>query len=261
VMVPDPELSLRHQRRPSTDGCPDGLRDTGPIAARPAVDVAIVVAHTLYRDALAHAVESRGMHVVAVADDGSAGREAIRANPPDVVLMDLPEPEGLSFTRWCVKALPTVRVVALSIAETEQRVLSWAAAGLAGHLGPKGSLSDLVDVVARVAQGEAAYSPSAVAALLKHAPALARRASPQTPIRLTGRELEVLGLIECGLSNKEIAGRLSIEVATVKNHVHNILEKLSVRRRAEAAAWMRGWGPTLCTIFPLVQSLVATQYA
>jgi DNA-binding NarL/FixJ family response regulator len=186
--------------------------------------VVVVVAHGVYRDALAAALPAR---------------RVIEASAPDVAIVGLPAPEGVALARWCKRATPDVRVLALSLSETEDEVFSWAAAGLAGYVCRDGSLDDLVRAVGRVVRGEAAYSAGAVELLVKHASARSSFGNGQSAIRLTSREHEVVELIAHGLSNKEIAKRLSIEVATVKNHVHHILEKLHVRRRTEAAARLR----------------------
>ena len=119
-------------------------------------------------------------------------------------------------------------------------MLPLAEAGIAGWVTREASVDDLRATVASAAAGEAVFSPRLAASLLRRVAALAseRRVGAQaTP--LTRRQREILALIDEGLSNKEIARRLSIEVATVKNHVHNILEKLEVTRRAEAAALVR----------------------
>ena len=102
----------------------------------------------------------------------------------------------------------------------------------------EGSLQDLLEGIRQVTRGEAHDSPQLVTVLLRR---FAARRAPREPVleRLTARELEIVELIDQGLTNKEIAAQLYIELATVKNHVHNILEKLHVRRRTEAAAWVR----------------------
>jgi DNA-binding NarL/FixJ family response regulator len=205
--------------------------------------VVLLVAHRVYRDALATALSAAGLRVVGVAGAAQSAKRVIEASVPDVAIVDLPAPEGVAFARWCRRTMPDARVLALSLAETEAEVFSWAAAGLAGYVRTDGSLDDLVWAVERVARGEAAYSSCAVELLVKHASAARSSDSDRPPrIGLTSREREVVELIAHGLSNKEIARRLSIEVATVKNHVHHILEKLDVHRRGEAAARLRA-GP------------------
>jgi two-component system, NarL family, nitrate/nitrite response regulator NarL len=206
------------------------------------IDVAVFVAQGPYREALADALAAAGLCIVAATGTARAAKHDIQATQPHVAVLDLPKTEGLSLTRWCKRSAPDVRVVALSVAETEEEILSWATAGLSGYVPADGSLEDVVQTVERVVRGEAAYSGGAVATLLKHASALVGDGNQGPWVRLTSRELEVVDLIDRGLSNKEIASSLSIEVPTVKNHVHNILEKLGVHRRADAAARMRaGW--------------------
>jgi DNA-binding NarL/FixJ family response regulator len=137
--------------------------------------------------------------------------------------------------------IPGLKVIALGIDELESEVIRWAEAGIDGLVSRQASLEDLMATVDSVAQGETLCSPRMTAALLRHVGVLAReRGSSRATSPLTAREREIAGLIDEGLSNKEIAQRLCIELATVKNHVHNLLEKLGVRRRGEAAAaWRR----------------------
>jgi two-component system, NarL family, nitrate/nitrite response regulator NarL len=228
----DPQPSLRD--RDSIQRC-EGF--AGEL--RRMIHVLVVIAQGPYREALAGALSAAGLCVVGVAGAARGAKAHVTATKPDVVVLDLPGAEGLSFTRWCTRAEPQVRVVALSVGETEEEILSWATAGLSGYVRRDGSLTDVVETAERVAKGEAAYSGGAVAILVKHAAELVRERIHRPLLRLTSRELEVVSLIEDGLTNKEIAARLSIEVATVKNHVHNILEKLGVHSRKDAAACLR----------------------
>jgi DNA-binding NarL/FixJ family response regulator len=103
----------------------------------------------------------------------------------------------------------------------------------------EGSVHDLVDAVERAARGELQCSPQVAGTLIRRLAWRAAAGATLIPSPLTARESEIVRLIDEGLSNKEIAVRLGIEVATVKNHVHNLLEKLRVRRRSEAAARLR----------------------
>ena len=107
----------------------------------------------------------------------------------------------------------------------------------------EGSLDDLRRAIDSVARGESIVSPKMAASLLRRVSTLAAdRAAPPAIEELTVREREIVGLIEQGLANKQIAARLNIELATVKNHVHRILEKLDVTRRGEIAARLRHQG-------------------
>jgi two-component system, NarL family, nitrate/nitrite response regulator NarL len=164
------------------------------------------------------------------------------APDPDVALVDLTAGGGVAAVRAARDVLPDARVVALGVLESEAELLPLVEAGVAGYVSSGASSDELVDAVRSAARGECLASPRIVGGLMRHVAALAgRRGSSQGALpRLTSREREILGLIEQGLSNKEIARRLVIEVTTVKNHVHNILEKLGVTRRGEAAALARG---------------------
>jgi two-component system nitrate/nitrite response regulator NarL len=120
-------------------------------------------------------------------------------------------------------------------------VLGCAEAGVAGYVPREASLEDLVETIGCASRGELRCSPQLGVTLLRQ---LALRAAgvddAASRAPLTSREVEIVRLIEHGLSNKEIATRLGIQVATVKNHVHNLLEKLRIHRRAEAADRLRG---------------------
>jgi DNA-binding NarL/FixJ family response regulator len=121
-----------------------------------------------------------------------------------------------------------------------RHILPLIEAGAAGYLTSDGPLHELVSTMAAVARGEMPCSPGLAAALGRRVVMLAAASDPPAEaLVLTRREREVADLIEEGLSNKEIARRLSISVMTVKNHVHRLLDKLQVRRRGEAAARIR----------------------
>lgn len=159
---------------------------------------------------------------------------------PRVAILDV----GLDAGRTCAlrlrAALPEVRLIALAIDDTDESVVAWAEAGVAGFVTPDTSLEELMGVVECVAEGGTQCSPSATAALLRRLAELANhRASGPRTFQLTPREREVVALIDRGLSNKQIASELHIELATVKNHVHSVLEKLQVDRRGAAAAAVR----------------------
>lgn len=159
---------------------------------------------------------------------------------PDIVLLHLGVPDRFAAIRAVVESAPKARVVVLGASESEEEVVACAEAGAAGYLMRDGSLDDLVAIAQSVARGETVCSPRVAAILLRQVAVLAsERQSRMLSIRLTAREREIVDLIDRGLSNKEISQQLSVEVRTVKTHVHNILEKLQVHRRGEAAAWVR----------------------
>jgi two-component system, NarL family, nitrate/nitrite response regulator NarL len=157
---------------------------------------------------------------------------------PDVVLLDTP----LANADAALAELgaPAQKVVVLGVAEQEADVIAWAEAGAAGYVSREGSRDDLSAALEAAAAGETIASPRMVAALLRRLNAVAHDAtSRDATATLTPRERQVAELIGEGLSNKEIASVLCIEVTTAKNHVHNILRKLGVSGRGQAAAVLR----------------------
>jgi two-component system, NarL family, nitrate/nitrite response regulator NarL len=198
----------------------------------------------VHRETLGRALAGdHRIDVVGAAGGLEEALAALEALDPDIVLVDGPSPKGLDAVRALVAASPDVKVIALAVPEVERDVIALAEAGAAGYVARESSTDDLVTVVESVSRGETLCSPEIAATLLRRVGTLARERQLD-PIegRLTARELDVLRLIEEGKSNKEIASALSIELPTVKNHVHRILGKLNVQRRTEAAAHARRHG-------------------
>jgi DNA-binding NarL/FixJ family response regulator len=198
----------------------------------------------LYREGLAVALGAEsGLDVAGTASTAEEALAVARDLRPDVALVDVSMRDGLAAIQAISRE--EIPVVALAVPQQEPDVLACVEAGAAGYVTREATVADLVAAIESVAQGESLCSPRMVALVLRRLASLAADGRRDEPVaRLTSRELEIVELIDVGLSNKEIAARLSIGVSTVKNHVHNILEKLSVRRRAEAAARMRaspGW--------------------
>ncbi|MEV6847953.1 response regulator transcription factor [Actinoplanes sp. NPDC051411] len=214
------------------------------------ISVAVLAEIRLYREGLREVLDRRpGITVVEVAGGDPAGvGRAVRCHP-DVAVVDMTMPLGAPIARAFAEGAPDTRVVGLGVPDTEARVLACAEAGLAGCVSREGGVDELVSAIRRAARGEPLYPPRIVALLLQR---LAQRGHrrPEPAERLTARELEVVELIDRGLTNKEIAERLFIEVATVKNHVHHILEKLRLRRRIDAANWLRGHGREPAGVHP-----------
>ncbi len=211
-----------------------------------AVRVLVLDDTRLYREGLANILQ--GEEWVAAVDT-AAGAEAaldrVGRFSPDVVLVNMAMVGSVAILGAVVGAAPDACVVAIGVSEREDDVVVCAEAGVSGYLLREGSLADLRATVESVARGETRCSPRIAATLPRRVAGLtAEWFSKAGRTHLTVREHEILGLIDEGLSNKEIAQRLSIEVRTVKNHVHSILEKLQVRRRGEAAARMRAAQPS-----------------
>jgi DNA-binding NarL/FixJ family response regulator len=145
--------------------------------------------------------------------------------------------DSLSAVRALRDRMPAILLVGFGVDEVEREILACAEAGLAGYVPCDASLDELVLRIESVCRGELLCTPKIAASLFRRleATTIASPASAQV-LTLTSRERDVLILIDGGLSNKEIASRLNIEVSTVKNHVHHLLEKLKVTSRAQAAA-------------------------
>jgi two-component system, NarL family, nitrate/nitrite response regulator NarL len=219
--------------------------DPGERLLRSEVDVFVLVAVRLYRDGIADALRRDPRFAVvggAASLDDARGRLGALARPPDVALVDLGLPEGAGAARAIRAGWPTVGIVALAVREIDDEVIQWAEAGVVGLVSREATLADVLDSVAAAARDEPLTTPAVTAALLRRVAALGGERRPAGGPALTRRERQIVGLIGEGLSNKEIASKLRIELPTVKNHVHNILEKLRVARRGEAVSVARARG-------------------
>jgi DNA-binding NarL/FixJ family response regulator len=174
---------------------------------------------------------------------GSVGdvRELIalsRSVPVDVVLVDIATWSGADGIRRVRTAVPSGGIVAIGVREEESEVIALAEAGTFGFVSRDASLEELRDAVESAARNESPCSGRVAAMLVRRVTTLADSGQPvRAP--LTRRQLEIVQLIEEGLPNKAIAQRLFIEVPTVKNHVHHILERLGVHRREDAVRAVR----------------------
>jgi len=159
---------------------------------------------------------------------------------PDVVLLDA-QSQKTSECLGMLTSGSTAKVVVVAVSESEREVIDWAGLGVSGFIGQNASAEDIIVAIDGALRGEVPCPPGLVRQLFER---LAELAGPTTDqracARLTKRELEVVELLEQGWSNKQIANRLNIGVSTVKNHVHNVLEKLHAHRRGEALAILRG---------------------
>jgi DNA-binding NarL/FixJ family response regulator len=205
------------------------------------IRVLIAAEVRLYREGLADMLRREpGIEIVATSAGADDAVRAVGALAPDVVLVDFPVPEDAWLVRALAAAGPGTRIVALSVVDAEASVIACAESGVAGYVTRDASIEDVVAAIQAAARGEVLCSARMAATLFRRVATLAlERSSSSIESRLTQRELEILDLIDQGMSNKEIARKLTIELSTVKNHVHNILEKLQVSRRSEAAAQAR----------------------
>jgi two-component system nitrate/nitrite response regulator NarL len=194
------------------------------------------------RQALADVLSRNGVDVVAHTDcEGDVAR-TLDAARPDVALVDMAAGGTPKLVRTIALKPHAVPAIAFALPEDVVQIIDCAEAGAAGFASSDESLEDLVATIASVARGEAACSPRIATKLLRHLAASAKHGTRPLDHSLTARELEVAALLADGMTNKEIARGLSIEVATVKNHVHHILEKLGVHRRRDVRARARAEG-------------------
>jgi two-component system, NarL family, nitrate/nitrite response regulator NarL len=162
----------------------------------------------------------------------------------DIVLLDGRMPEGVAAVRRALDMAPGMRIVVSSVRDTEDDIIAWAEAGVIGYIPSTTSLGDFVRLIMEIHSGEQVCSGRVAAGLLRRiahtASASTRRNGLVAIPALTRRERQTAELIKSGLSDKEIARRLNISLATTKSHVHNLLGKLSLRRRSEVADHLRG---------------------
>jgi DNA-binding NarL/FixJ family response regulator len=190
----------------------------------------------LFRELLQDAVsDEAGLEVVGSASYDVAAMAAGMVEP-DVVVVDTTSLTVPNDMRALTTALPEATIVGFGVPDDEDSVVALLEAGASGYVTTEQPLGDLVTAVEAAAVGELSCPPVISAALARRIAALAKRTKPDPASGpLTPRQREIAGLIVEGLSNKQIARRLLIEQATVKNHVHTILVKLGVTRRDQVA--------------------------
>jgi DNA-binding NarL/FixJ family response regulator len=206
------------------------------------IRVLLVDDHALFRRGIASIVAAeRGFQVVGEAANGLEALDRARELMPDVILMDIfmPGANGLEATRWIKEALPYVKIVMLTVSEEDQNLFEAIKSGAQGYLLKKIEPQELFAMLKGVIQGDAPISRAMAGKILGEFARQARRAAatPLPGADLSPREKEVLELVTQGKSNKEIAAALAIAENTVKNHLKNILEKLHLENRVQAATF------------------------
>ncbi|MEV6304227.1 response regulator transcription factor [Actinoplanes sp. NPDC051861] len=201
--------------------------------------VAILGPVRLFRESIREALaQSSRVLVLGDACPDAAGITRIRRLGPDVVLIDVTQAGTLGTLRNVTTGLPGIRAVAVGVPAGDDDALACLEAGVAACVPLEDDLSRLIDTLHQVAAGLPVCSPSIIGGLFRRLADLADQRRGTTPAEpLTPREREIAALLAEGLSNREISRRLFIEVTTVKNHVHNILDKLRLTGRADAASW------------------------
>jgi DNA-binding NarL/FixJ family response regulator len=211
------------------------------------ITVFVVTDTRLYRDGLAASLDDRdGLRVVGCGafDDDSLHR--LCSVMPDTVVIGHAALDRGPMVRAWITRLPASRFVVIGSHDDENEIIACTSLGVSGIVPLEASLDELVLTLKCAARGEFRCSPRATAALARQV-ASSRGSTPPPPptpiaIALTRREREIAKLIAKGFSNKQIARTLDIQLSTVKNHVHRILEKLDVSSRGEAAAHLRDHG-------------------
>jgi DNA-binding NarL/FixJ family response regulator len=197
----------------------------------------------LFREALAESLSRQSdWTLVGTADSCQQLVGLLETHPADIVVFDAALSGALKLVRRCAGTRPELKFVAVAVTESENEIIACAEAGVAAYLPREGSVDELIVAVRRVRRGELLCSPQVAGSLFRRIAAMsAARADDQAFLAasLTRRELEIVALLDRGFSNKQIAVALNIEVPTVKNHIHRVLEKLQVKRRGEAAARLR----------------------
>jgi DNA-binding NarL/FixJ family response regulator len=205
------------------------------------MNIVVLTPVRLLGDGLAACFNNRpGMNILAVVNDLAALREILSRSQTDVVLIDVTQGVELFDVRAIAAEWPNVALVALGLNEQRQEVIQCGRAGFAGYVAREASIDALCQALSEIVAGRLPCPPEISGGLLR---ALfgweARPHDSNLHLALTRRESEVLELLGRGFSNKEIANELCLSVATVKHHVHHVLEKLQLQRRAQAMRRVR----------------------
>jgi DNA-binding NarL/FixJ family response regulator len=200
--------------------------------------VLVVDDHSLFRNGIVSLLKAAGLEVVGEAGDGAEAVAQAHRLRPDVVLMDVHMPvlNGIEAARRLHAELPEIKVVMLTVSEDDADLFDAIRAGAHGYLLKSLNSDEFVELLNGMARGEAPIPRALAGRLIR---GLARQSSPaaRQPDLLTERETELLRLVAAGLPNKAIGLQLGVSENTVKYHMKNILQKLHLHNRAEAAAY------------------------
>jgi DNA-binding NarL/FixJ family response regulator len=206
-----------------------------------ALRLLLVDDHDLFRTGLRNLLEDNGLCIAGEASTGAEALKLVRELAPDVVVMDLNMPgmTGVEATRQITSLAPLTRVIVLTISDQDEDVMDAIVAGACGYLLKDASIEELIKGIESAAVGESLISPHIAAKVLQRVRATAADSEGAATIRaeLSDREIEVLKLIANGKDNAQIARDLVISPKTVKNHISNILMKLQIDNRIQAAVY------------------------
>jgi len=205
------------------------------------VRVLLVDDHDLFRTGLRNLLEERGVQIAGEAATGADAVRLVREVAPDVVIMDLHMPgmSGIEAIRQIASIAPLTRVLVLTISDQDEDVLHAILAGACGYLLKDASISELMQGIQAASVGESLVSPTIAAKVLQRvrASSASHREAELIQSELSDREIQVLKLIANGKDNAMIAAELHISPKTVKNHISNILMKLQIDNRIQAAVY------------------------
>ncbi|MFQ5852643.1 MAG: response regulator [Candidatus Binatia bacterium] len=205
------------------------------------IRVLLVDDHAIFRKGLASLLLERSdFELLAEAETGSEAVRKAREHLPDLILMDIymPEMDGLDATRQIKEEMPSTKIVMLTVSEEDHNLFEAIKGGAEGYLIKNVKPQELFEMLRGVFRGEAPLSRPIATKILKGlADEIDRKLGPVRGPSITHREREVLELVARGHANKEIAAALYISESTVKKHLRNILEKLHLENRVEAAVY------------------------
>jgi DNA-binding NarL/FixJ family response regulator len=211
--------------------------------SREPIRVLVVDDHALFRRGLQMVLEQEDdIEVVGEAGDGSEAVDKAADTIPDIVLMDvrMPKRGGIDACTAIKDAVPSCKIIMLTISDEEADLYDAIKAGASGYLLKEISIEEVATAIRAVNEGQSLISPSMASKLLTEFASMIKRGDERQQLptpRLTDREMEVLKLVAKGMNNRDIAKQLFISENTVKNHIRNILEKLQLHSRMEAVVY------------------------
>jgi DNA-binding NarL/FixJ family response regulator len=206
------------------------------------VPVFLIEDNRLLRDGLSAMLSAEGLSVVATARSGQEALREVARVKPQLVLLDsaLGDRDSPLFVQEVRKTFPDLKVIVMNLLPADEDFVEFIKAGVAGFILKDATIEIFVATILAVADGVSVLPSTLTTTLFSHVAteALARgKRGAKAAVRMTARERQVIELIADGLSNKEIAKRLTVATHTVKSHVHNVLEKLALHTRLEVSAY------------------------
>jgi DNA-binding NarL/FixJ family response regulator len=225
-----------------TDQPESRIAQLPPVEGDP-IRVLIVDDHALFRRGLEMVLEQEpDIDVVGEASDGAEALTKAVDGTPDIVLLDvrMPKRGGIDACTAIKDAVPSTKIIMLTISDEEADLYDAIKAGAMGYLLKEISIEEVASAIRAVHGGQSLISPSMASKLLNEFASMIKRGDERQQVpapRLTDREMEVLRLVAKGMNNRDIAKELFISENTVKNHIRNILEKLQLHSRMEAVVY------------------------